>query len=42
MTDGNEYLVHISELTLDVEKADLTKYFDDHGISNITVPIIKQ
>lgn len=41
MSDS-EYLVHISELPLDTEKADIENYFKQHGIENVNITIIKQ
>lgn len=36
-----EYLVHLSDLTLDVEKNDIIDYFKEHGIEGITISVIK-
>ena len=38
----DDYLVHISELPLDVEKADLEGFFKEHGIEGINVSVLKK
>lgn len=38
---ADEYLVHISELPTDVEKADLEEFFKDHGIEGINITVLK-
>lgn len=37
-----DYLVHISELTPDTEKNDITDYFKKNGIEGVNVQIIKR
>jgi len=37
----DDYIVHISELTGDVEKNDLEEFFKAKGIDGVTVTVLK-
>jgi hypothetical protein len=41
MSSDDEYLVHISELSADVEKEDIIEYFKQNGIDSVNISVLK-
>ena len=41
MSSDDAYLVHISELSADVEKEDITEFFKQNGIDNVVITVLK-